>query len=256
MRLEGKVAIVTGAGRGIGAAIAGRFAKEGARVAICDIDGAAAEGMAATLPGGAIGVAMDVTDEAAVEGGVAQVAERLGPPDVLVANAGIQTVYPVEKFPFAEWKKLLAIHLDGAFLATKACLPHMYAKKSGAIIYMGSVLSKDAAVLKCAYTTAKHGLIGLAQVVAKEGAPHGVRANVICPSFVMTELVRKQIPEQAQTLGISEDEVVSRIMLGETVDKEFTTVEEVAEIATLFASFPSLALTGQSMLVAHGAHME
>jgi 3-hydroxybutyrate dehydrogenase len=256
MRLEGKVAIVTGAARGIGAAIAGKFAAEGARVAICDIDGAAARRTAATLANSAIGVAMDVTDEAAVDAGVAEVVERLGPPDVLVANAGIQIVHPVEQFPFAEWKRLLSIHLDGAFLTTKACLPHMYAKRAGSIIYMGSVLSKDAAVLKAAYTTAKHGLIGLAQVVAKEGAAHGVRANVICPSFVMTELVRKQIPEQAEALGISEDEVVSRIMLGNTVDKEFTTVEEVAEIATLFASFPSLALTGQSLLVAHGAHME
>ncbi len=256
MRLDGKIAIVTGAARGIGAAIARKFASEGARVAICDIDGEAAQRTAGEIARGAIGIAMDVTDEAAVDAGVAQVATRLGPPDVLVCNAGIQTVYPVHEFPFAEWKKLLAIHLDGAFLATKACLPHMYAKKSGAIVYLGSVLSKDAALLKCAYTTAKHGLVGLAKVVAKEGAAHGVRTNVICPSFVMTDLVKKQIPEQARALGISEDEVISRIMLGDTLDQEFTTVEEVAEIATLFASFPSLALTGQSLLVAHGAHME
>ncbi len=256
MRLDGKIAIVTGAARGIGHAIASKFAAEGAHVAICDIDGAAAERGAARIGSAAIGVTMDVTDEAAVDAGVAEVVARLGAPDVLVCNAGIQTVYPVERFPFAEWRKLLAIHLDGAFLATRACLPHMYAKRAGAILYMGSVLSKDSAVLKCAYTTAKHGLVGLAQVVAKEGAPYNVRTNVICPSFVMTELVRKQIPEQAKALGISEDEVVSRIMLGDTVDKQFTTVDEVAEIATMFASFPSLALTGQSLLVAHGAHME
>jgi len=256
MKLDNTVAIVTGAARGIGEGIARKFASEGARVAIADIDGAAAQKTAAALGSAAIGVAMDVTDEKAVKAGVAEVAKTLGPPDVLVANAGIQTVYPVEEFPFAEWKKLLSIHLDGAFLATQACLPHMYKKGAGAIIYMGSVLSKDSAVLKCAYTTAKHGLIGLAQVVSREGAAHGVRANVICPSFVRTALVDKQIPEQAQALGITEEEVVSRIMLGHTVDKQFTTIAEVAEVALLFASFPTLALTGQSLLVAHGAYME
>src|SRR6185295_2192582 len=143
MKLDNKVAIVTGAARGIGEGIARKFAAEGARVAIADIDGAAAQKTAASLGNSSIGVAMDVTDEKAVKAGVDEVAKKLGPPDILVANAGIQTVYPVEEFPFAEWKKLLSIHLDGAFLATQACLPHMYKKKSGAIIYMGSVLSKD-----------------------------------------------------------------------------------------------------------------
>jgi len=256
MRLDGKVALVTGAARGIGEGIARKFASEGARVAIADVDGAAARKTAAFLGNSSIGVAMDVTDETAVKSGVAEVVGELGAPDILVANAGIQIVHPIEEFPFAEWKRLLSIHLDGAFLATQACLPHMYKKRSGSIIYMGSVLSKDSAVLKCAYTTAKHGLIGLAQVVSREGAAHGVRANVICPSFVRTALVDKQIPEQAEALGITEDEVVSRIMLGHTVDRQFTTVEEVAEIALLFAGFPSLALTGQSLLVAHGAYME
>jgi 3-hydroxybutyrate dehydrogenase len=177
---------------------------------------------------------------------------QFGRIDIAISNAGIQIVHPVEEFPFADWKKLLAIHLDGGFLITKACLPHMYAKKSGAIIYMGSVHSKEASPLKSAYVAAKHGLLGLARVVAREGGPHGVRANVICPGFVLTPLVEKQIPEQAIALGISEDEVVKKIMLGQTVDGEFTTVADVAELALFLAAFPSNALTGQSIVVSHG----
>jgi 3-hydroxybutyrate dehydrogenase len=132
----------------------------------------------------------------------------------------------------------------------------MYAKGSGSIIFMGSVHSKEASPLKSAYVTAKHGLIGLNKVIAKEGAAHGVRSNVICPGFVKTPLVEKQIPEQAKTLGISEDDVVKKIMLGGTVDGQFTTVDDVAQIALLFASFPTNALTGQSLVVSHGWFME
>jgi 3-hydroxybutyrate dehydrogenase len=131
----------------------------------------------------------------------------------------------------------------------------MYKQKSGSIIFMGSVHSKEASPLKSAYVTAKHGLLGLARVLAKEGAAHGVRANVICPGFVRTPLVEKQIPEQAKSLGISEKDVIEKIMLGETVDKEFTTIEDVAEIALLFAAFPTNALTGQSLVVSHGWYM-
>jgi 3-hydroxybutyrate dehydrogenase len=177
--------------------------------------------------------------------------------DVLVSNAGIQIVHPLEAYPFSDWKKMLAIHLDGAFLTTKACLPHMYASgRGGSIIDMGSVHSKEASMLKSAYVTAKHGLIGLCKVVAKEGAKHGVRANVICPGFVRTPLVDKQIPEQAAALGISEAEVVSNVMLKETVDGEFTTVQDVAEVTLTLAGFPSNALTGQSIVVSHGWFMQ
>ena len=188
--------------------------------------------------------------------GIAEVVEQWGGIDVLVSNAGIQIVHRVEEFPFSEWKKLLAIHLDGAFLTTKACLPHMYRRGGGAVIYMGSVHSKEASPLKSAYVTAKHGLLGLARVVSREGAEHGVRANVICPGFVKTPLVEKQIPEQAKELGISEEEVVNEVMLGRTADKKFTTIEDVAEVALLFAAFPSNALTGQSLVVSHGWFME
>ena len=150
----------------------------------------------------------------------------------------------------------MTIHVDGAFLTTKACLPHMYKSGGGSVIYMGSVHSKEASVLKAPYVTAKHALIGLAKVVAKEGAAHGVRANVICPGFVRTPLVDKQIPEQAKALNISEADVIKNVMLKETVDGQFTTVEDVAEVALLFAAFPSNALTGQSLVVSHGWFMQ
>lgn len=259
MDLKDKICIVTGAASGIGRAIAARYISAGANVAIADLKLDAAESVAAELnalgPGSAIGVAMDVTDEAQVNAGVARVAEDWGGVDVLVSNAGIQIVHPVEDFPFADWKKLLAIHLDGAFLTSKACIPHMKSKGSGSIIFMGSVHSREASPLKSAYVTAKHGLLGLARVIAKEGGTHGIRANVICPGFVRTPLVDRQIPEQAAELGISEKEVIERVMLGETVDKEFTTVEDVAEVAFLFAAFPSNALTGQALNVSHGWNM-
>jgi 3-hydroxybutyrate dehydrogenase len=260
MNLAGKIAVVTGAASGIGKGIAMRYAREGAKVAIADLNADAANAAAAELnsitPGCAMGVAMDVCDEAQVNAGIASVVQAWGGVDVLVSNAGVQIVHKFEEFPFADWKKLLAIHLDGAFLTAKACVPHMYAKGSGSIIFMGSVHSKEASPLKSAYVTAKHGLIGLARTLSKEGAEHGVRANVICPGFVKTPLVEKQIPEQAKTLGISEDDVVKKIMLGGTVDHEFTTIEDVAEIAFLFAAFPTNALTGQSLVVSHGWFME
>lgn len=259
MRMKDKVALVTGAASGIGKEIAIRYAEEGAAVAIADLNLEGAEAAAKEIEGKggkAIGVAMNVTDEAQVEAGVEKTVAELGSVDVLVSNAGIQIVKPVVDFPFAEWKKMLAIHLDGAFLTTRACLKHMYRQKGGSVIYMGSVHSKEASVLKAPYVTAKHGLLGLCRVVAKEGAEHGVRANVICPGFVRTPLVDKQIPEQAKELGISEEEVIKNVMLKDTVDHEFTTVDDVAEAAIFFASHPTNAFTGQSIVVSHGWFME
>jgi 3-hydroxybutyrate dehydrogenase len=260
MKLQGKSAIVTGAASGIGKEIALLFAREGAKVAIADLVKKAADDTAAEIRkagGQAMGVAMDVSDEEQVNAGVAAVAKEFGGVDVLVSNAGIQIVYPLEEFSFADWKKMLAIHLDGAFLTTRACLPHMYKSgRGGSIIYMGSVHSKEASKLKAPYVTAKHGLLGLARVVAKEGAQYGVHANVICPGFVRTPLVEKQIPEQAKELGISEADVVKNVMLKDTADGEFTTVEDVAQATLFFAAFPTNALTGQSLVVSHGWFME
>jgi len=260
VKLLGRTALITGAASGIGREIAFKFAGEGAKVAIADLDLDAANAtvrMIQAAQGQALGVAMDVTNEHAVGEGVATIVAAFGAIDILVSNAGIQIVHPIEDFTFNDWKYVLSVHLDGAFLTTKACLPYMYRSgRGGSIIYMGSVHSKEASQLKAPYVTAKHGLIGLARVVAKEGAKHGVRANVVCPGFVRTPLVDNQIPEQAKALGISEEDVVRKVMLKETVDGEFTTVEDAAEVALLFASFPSNALTGQSLIVSHGWHMQ
>src|ERR1039457_3856854 len=259
MRLKDKVAVVTGAASGIGKEIARTFSRAGAKLAIADLDSAGAHLAAAELNregGRAIAVTMDVTSEVQVDAAMASVVEAFGRIDILVSNAGIQIVAPLEEFAFADWKRLLAIHLDGAFLTTRAALRQMYRQGGGSIIYMGSVHSKEASRLKAPYVTAKHGLIGLAKVVAKEGAEHNVRCNVICPGFVRTPLVEKQIPEQAKALGISEQDVVKKVMIKETVDGEFTTVADVAEVALFFASFPTNALTGQSLVVSHGWFMQ
>jgi 3-hydroxybutyrate dehydrogenase len=259
MQMQGKVAVVTGAASGLGRAIALRYASEGAAVVVADLQVATADVVADEIRargGRALAVAMDVTDEAAVDRGVATTMRELGRLDVMVSNAGIQIVHPVEEFTFAEWRRMMAIHVDGAFLVTKAALPHMYAQGSGSLIYMGSVHSKLASPLKAPYVAAKHALIGLARAVAKEGGKRGVRANVICPGFVRTPLVEKQIPEQAAAFGISEQDVIQKIMLKDTVDGEFTSLDDVADVAVLFAAFPSNALTGQSLIVSHGWHME
>ena len=260
MQLKDKVAIITGSASGIGKEIAIEYAKEGAKVAIADLSLAAAQATADEIVksgGQAMAVAMDVTDEAAVDNGTAAVVERFGGLDVMISNAGIQIIAPIVDFTYADWKKLGAIHTDGAFLTTRAAMRAMIRQgRGGSIIYMGSVHSHLASPLKSAYVTAKHGLLGLARTVAKEGAKDGIRANVICPGFVRTPLVDKQIPEQAQALGISEADVIRNVMLKDTVDGEFTTVQDVARCAVFLAAFPTNALTGQSITVSHGWHMQ
>ena len=258
MQLNGKVALITGAASGIGLGIAQRYVAAGGRVVIADLNETAAIQAAGGLGDAktAIAVKMDAASEDDVNAGVEKTVGTFGRIDILVSNAGIQIVHPVEDFPYAEWKKLIAIHLDGAFLATKACVKHMYKQGSGSLIYMGSVHSHEASPLKSAYVAAKHGILGFARTMAKEGAKHGVRANVICPGFVRTPLVEKQIPEQAKALGISEERVIKEIMLGETIDKEFTTVADIAEVALMLAAFETNALTGQSIVASHGWHMQ
>ena len=263
--INGKVAVVTGAASGIGREIAFELSRAGALVAVADINLEGANRVAGEIAqagGRAMGVAMDVTDEAAVEAGTAQVVAELGPVDILISNAGIQIVNPIESYDYAAWKKMLAIHLDGAFLTTRAVLPGMYApgddgrSRGGTVIYMGSVHSHLASPLKSAYVTAKHGLLGLSRALAKEGGKRGVRTKPGHTTWLRTPLVDRQIPEQARELGISEEEVVSRVMLGNTVDGEFTTLQDVARTVRFLAEFPTAALTGQSIVVSHGWHMQ
>ena len=258
--LDGKVALITGAASGLGKAIAELYAKNGAAVAIADINQQAADAAAAEINaagGKAIGIEMDVTNEEAVNAGTEKAVAAFGSLDVLISNAGVQIINPIDQFSFADWKKMLAIHLDGGFLTTKAALKHMYKDdRGGIVIYMGSVHSHEASPLKSAYVTAKHALLGLSRVLAKEGAKHNVRSHVVCPGFVRTPLVDKQIPEQAKELGISEEDVIKRVMLGGTVDGIFTTVEDVAQTVLFLSTFPTAALTGQSFIVSHGWYMQ
>lgn len=259
MSLKDKVALVTGAASGIGRECAITMARQGAALVIADLNKEAAEVVVKEIVqagGRAISVVMDVTNEAAVTAGVQAAVDKFGSIDVLVSNAGIQIVHPIEDFPYEDWKKIIAIHLDGSFLTTKAAIKHMYdSGRGGAIIYMGSVHSHEASKLKSAYVAAKHALLGLARVVAKEGGPRGVRANVVCPGFVRTPLVEKQIPEQAKAFNISEADVIKNIMLKDTVDGEFTTTADVANTVAFLAGFETNALTGQSITVSHGWSM-
>ena len=258
-QLQGKVALITGAASGIGRDIAETFAKAGAAVGIADLnlEGAQATADQINAAGGkAIAIAMDVTDEEAVLKGTTQLVEAFGAYDILVSNAGIQIIDSIANLPYSQWQKMLNIHLGGAFLTTQAALKHMYQNHNpSTVIYMGSVHSHLASPLKSPYVTAKHGLLGLARTLAKEGAPHNVRSYVVCPGFVKTPLVDKQIPEQAKERGISEEEVVKNVMLGQTVDGEFTTTDDIAQLALFLAAFPTAALTGQSFLATHGWQM-
>ena len=260
MQLQNKVAVITGSASGIGKEIAFEYAKEGARVVIADLvlDAAKATADEIIKAGGqAMGVAMDVTSEQQVDEGIAAVVSAWGTVDILISNAGIQIISAIVDLPLDSWKKMLAIHLDGAFLTTRACMRAMIKSgNGGSIIMMGSVHSHEASPLKAPYVAAKHGLIGLAKVVAKEGAAHNIRSNVICPGFVRTPLVDKQIPEQAKELNISEADVIKNVMLKNTVDGEFTTTQDVARTAVFLAAFPTNALTGQSIVVSHGWFMQ
>ena len=260
MSLKGKSAIVTGSTSGIGRAIAEAFAAEGCNVMLNGFgeqagiarqreDMAKKNGVKVEYNGA------DMSKPAEIAALVAGTKAAFGGVDILVNNAGIQFTAPIEQFPPEKWDAIIAVNLSATFHAIHAALPLMKARKWGRIVNIASTHGLVASAHKAAYVAAKHGLLGLARAAAKEGARIGVRTNVICPGFVRTPLVEKQIPEQARTLGISEEEVVKKVMLGSTVDGEFTTLEDIAQLAIDLAAFPSAALTGQLVAVSHGWHM-
>jgi 3-hydroxybutyrate dehydrogenase len=258
MTLTDKVVLVTGAASGIGREIATRFVAAGSRVCVADIDYEAARHAASHIndSGRTMALAMDVVNESQVDAGVEAVCNQFGRIDVLISNAGIQIIAAIVDLTLQDWQRLLAVHLDGAFLTTRACMRKMIqAGTGGSIIYLGSAHSHVASPLKAPYVTAKHGILGLARVVAKEGAAYNIRSNVVCPGFVRTPLVEAQIAPQAAALHMSQNDVISKVMLRDTVDAEFTTTTDVAETTVFLAAFPTNALTGQSIVVSHGWHM-
>lgn len=250
-----KTVLITGAASGIGYACAEKMAREGYATVIADIDGEAAERAAQTLREEGcevMAVKMDVSSEAEVEAGFEAMMAAYGSCDVVMSNAGVQIVHPFDEYPLEDWKKMMAIHADGAFLVARAAFRRMKASgKGGHIVFTGSVQSFVGSRLKAPYNFVKHGVAGLAKSVAREGAPHHIYAYNIAPSFIKTPLVARQIPEQARDLGISEEAVVRDIMLRDTVDGEFTTVEDVAN-ALYFLAQDRGALNGQSLRLTHG----
>jgi 3-hydroxybutyrate dehydrogenase len=255
--VKGKVSLVTGAASGLGKGIAIKFAEHGSHVVVADLDlkiaQATADEISKDYGVSTLAVQMDVSSEEQVNAGVDATIAKFGKIDVLVSNAGIQIIAPIVEFDFAKWKKVLDIHLNGTFLTTQACMKKMIEKKTGGrIIVMGSIHSVEASVNKSAYVAAKHALHGFVRSIAKEGAAHNISSNLIGPGFVLTPLVEKQIPEQAKALGISEDDVVKKVMLAGTVDGQFTTVDDIANTALFLAGFETNALTGQTILVSHG----
>ena len=250
-----KSALITGAASGIGKACAQRMAEEGYGVVVADVNLPAAEALVEELAAqglSATAVRMDVSNEEEVEAGFDKMVELYDSCDLVMSNAGVQIVHPFDEYPFTDWKKMMAIHADGAFLVARAAFRRMKASgKGGRIVFTGSVQSFVGSKLKEPYNFAKHGVAGLAKSIAREGADYGIYTYTICPSFIKTPLVEKQIPEQAASLGISEEEVVKNIILRDTVDGKFTTVEDVAD-ALVFLANDRGALTGQSLRLTHG----
>ncbi|MFG1299527.1 3-hydroxybutyrate dehydrogenase [Xanthobacter sp. V3C-3] len=255
--LKGKVAVVTGSTSGIGLAYARAFAKEGTNVVINGLgDAAAIEKERAAIESD-FGVKalyspanMLKADEIA---GMVQLAEtQFGSCDILVNNAGIQHVAPIEEFPIDTWNMIIAINLSAAFFAMRAAIPGMKARKWGRIINTASAHALVASPFKSAYVSAKHGIAGLTKTAALETATFGITVNAICPGYVWTPLVEKQIPDTAKARGMTEEEVKKNVLLAAQPTKEFVTVEEVAALAVFLASDNARSITGSMQQIDGG----
>lgn len=257
MRMKDKAVLITGAASGIGHEMARAFAAEGALVGIADmnLDAArAVEDEIRSSGGRAQAIQMDVTIEQVVEQQIGEFAKLHDRLDVLVANAGLQHLDAIADVSFADWKRVLAVHLDGSFLAARSALRHMVPAKRGCILFMGSVHSYMVSEKKGPYAVAKHGIVGLCRSIAKENGRDGIRANTICPGFVRTPLIDRQLPVLARERGITERELIGEF-LRLAVDGEPTTPRELAELAIVLAALPTNVLNGQSIGASHGIHM-
>jgi 3-hydroxybutyrate dehydrogenase len=244
--LSGRRALVTGGASGIGRACASRLAVAGAEVTVLDLDGEGARRVASEIGGRAMQA--DLADAAALD-----TFDRLDlVADVVVNNAGLQHVAPLEQFPPERFSYLLRVMLEAPFRVVRACLPGMYARGYGRVVNLSSVHGLRASPYKAAYVAAKHGLEGLSKVVALEGGPRGVTSNCICPAYVRTPLVEGQIADQARIHGISEDEVVERIMLTEPAIKRLVEPEEVAELVAYRCSAEASFINGASLTMDGG----
>ena len=249
--LSGRRAIVTGAASGIGRAVAEALAGAGARVMLADLN--AAEG--GRVAGGLAGCAFERTDVASREDCrrlVDRTVETLGGVDILVNNAGLQHVAPIEDFPEDRWEQLVRVMLTGAFLLTKYALPQMYRTRWGRIVNVASIHGLVASPYKSAYVAAKHGLLGLTKTVALEAAEKGVTVNAICPSYVRTAIVEQQIADQAKVHGMSEAEVIERVMLAPAAVKRLLEPSEVAAYALFLCSDEASGITGAAQLMDAG----
>jgi 3-hydroxybutyrate dehydrogenase len=246
--LEGRVALVTGAASGIGLATARALAEAGALVTLTDVDTERGQAETARLPGARF-ITANLTDPAAAGRLVAETLAASGRLDILINNAGIQFVSPIHEFPEAKWRELMEILLTAPFLLTQAALPGMYQRGWGRIVNVGSVHSLRASAYKSAYVAAKHGLLGLTRVTALEGAEHGVTCNCVCPSYVRTALVEKQIADQARIHGIPESEVVEKIMVAEAPIHRLLEPFEVAAYITFLCSDAAAGITGSAVTI-------
>ncbi|MCQ4117843.1 3-hydroxybutyrate dehydrogenase [Rhodococcus tibetensis] len=241
--LSGRTALVTGGASGIGAACARHLAARGAQVTVADLDDVAAKTLADDIDGTAWHVDLLDTD---------QLTDRRLDTDILVNNAGIQTVNPIEEFRPEDFRRIQTLMVEAPFLLIRAALPHMYAQGFGRIVNVSSVHGLRASAFKVAYVTAKHALEGMSKVTALEGGPHGVTSNCVNPGYVSTPLVQKQIADQAQLHGVSEADVIEKVMLTESAIKRLVEPAEVASLVGWLASADAGMVTGASYTIDGG----
>jgi 3-hydroxybutyrate dehydrogenase len=255
MKLKDKISIVTGASSGIGLAISEALAKEGANVVIADIDvegGNKAAKAILKIGRESLFVRTDVSKRKECKRLIDKTVKKFGRIDILVNNAGLQHVSPVTEFQEDKWDLLISVMLTGTFLCTKYALPYMIKQKGGRIINISSVNGLLGMKFKSAYVSAKHGVIGFTKVLALEMAEHNITANAICPTFVRTPLVDKQIDDQARAHGIPRDEVIEKVILAEAPMKRLLEPEEVADLAVYLASDSARSITGASITIDEG----